>query len=34
MENQILCFILVIGTTILNWDIINRTKKGSISKEK
>ena len=33
MENQILYIILILGTIILNWDIINKTKDGSIPKE-
>ena len=33
MENQILYLILIVGTIILNWDIINNTNEGSISEE-
>ena len=33
MENQILYLILIIGTIILNWDIINNTNERSISNE-
>ncbi len=33
MENQILCFILVLGTAVLNWEIIIKEKDGSIPNE-
>ena len=33
MENLLLYFILIIGTLMLNWDILNEPREQSVPKE-
>jgi len=33
MENQILYIILIVGTIMLNWDIINNTEEETVQKK-